>query len=339
MSSCRWAGTAIILTLMTLGCVTSSEVHRRGAALDTLLAEQHEAMYHCAPVQLAAAEAELAWARHESSKGRSHTAGRHLTQAEDAAREAFEASRDRKCLGDRDQDTIPNRDDTCPDDPEDFDQHKDTDGCPDPDNDLDGIFDRADRCPNEQGPVSNEGCPVTDQDGDGVPDDRDRCPKEFGAALNQGCPLQDRDKDGILDPEDRCPDDPGTVENAGCPYRRIAIQNDRIVLNEKIFFAFGKSAIKSESFALMNEIAQALKDHPSFRIRIEGHTDNVGAPRSNLRLSQSRANAVRKYLISKGISSKRLRAVGYGQDRPIDDNATEAGRAVNRRVEFFIVSR
>ena len=330
---------AILTMAFWAGCLTTGTVEQRGAQVDKLLAEQFEPMYNCTPVELAQAEAYMAYARHESSEGRPHTAESYLVKAEENARLAFERSRDRGCLGDRDGDGIPDRDDQCPDDPEDYDQFQDQDGCPEPDNDLDGILDPADKCPNQRGPVENGGCPILDADGDGCPDAEDKCPTEFGPKENGCCPIVDTDRDGVPDNEDRCPNQPGPKENGGCPYKLIEITDKMIVLKEKVFFAFGKAIIKPESYPLLNEVAQALKDHPTFVIRIEGHTDNVGSAKANKRLSQQRADSVRKYLISKGIEPSRLTAVGYGPDRPIDDNSTEAGRAINRRVEFHIVNK
>ncbi|MBM4398026.1 MAG: OmpA family protein, partial [Deltaproteobacteria bacterium] len=213
------------------------------------------------------------------------------------------------------------------------------DGCPEPDNDLDGVLDPVDRCPTQRGPPENAGCPILDADGDGCLDKDDRCPTEWGPKENGCCPIKDTDKDGVPDNEDRCPNEPGPKENGGCPYKLIEITDKMIVLKEKVYFAFGKATIKKESHPLLNEVAQALKDHPTFTIRIEGHTDSVGKPASNRKLSQARADSVRKYLVSKGIAGSRLTAIGHGQDRPIDDNSTDAGRAINRRVEFHIVNR
>lgn len=321
------------------GCMTTGTVDQRAGAVERLVAEQHEPMQNCTPVELARAEAYAAFARHESSQGRSHNASQFLELAEANARKAFEGSRDQRCLGDEDNDGIPDRADQCPKDPEDLDGFQDEDGCPDPDNDMDGVLDRDDQCPSQPGPVTNHGCPVKDSDGDGLADDMDRCPLEFGPKERQGCPLRDQDKDGVPDDQDQCPDKPGPPDNLGCPYKFITVTDRMIVLKQKIFFAFAKAVIQSKSFPLLDEIAQALVDHPTFLIRIEGHTDSIGSAASNLKLSQARANAVREYLIRKGIAPERLKAVGYGEDRPIDDNSTEAGRAVNRRVEFHIESR
>ncbi|NOZ02697.1 MAG: OmpA family protein [Deltaproteobacteria bacterium] len=330
----------LVLTAALLsGCISSPVVMDRAGAVQTLTAQQHEPMVNCAPKELARAEAYAAFAQHESSQGRSHVARRFLELAEFNAKKAFENSRDQSCLGDRDGDGIPDKVDMCVQRKEDFDKFKDEDGCPDPDNDRDGILDPQDKCPNEAGPVKNEGCPFMDSDGDGLSDGEDKCPHQFGPAANHGCPIRDTDKDGVPDNEDQCPNKPGTRENNGCPYKLIKVTDKLIIMKEKIFFAFGKSFIKRSSRPLLNEVAQALKDHPSFVVRIEGHTDSVGSASTNLRLSKARASAVKKYLVGRGIASGRLKAVGYGEKRPIDDNSTAAGRSVNRRVEFHIVSR
>ena len=121
-------------------------------------------------------------------------------------------------IGDRDGDGIKDDVDRCPDEPEDFDDFEDEDGCPDPDNDKDGILDRDDQCPNEPGPVENHGCPLSDRDKDGILDKDDACPDVPGPVENQGCPWPDRDKDGIFDKDDECPDIPGPKENGGCPF-------------------------------------------------------------------------------------------------------------------------
>ena len=145
--------------------------------------------------------------------------------------------------GDRDGDGLKDDVDKCPDDPEDFDNFEDEDGCPDLDNDQDGIPDTMDKCPNEPGPRENDGCPyhkVRDRDGDGIPDDIDKCPDEPEDFDNfedeDGCPDLDNDKDGIPDKLDLCPNDPedkdGFEDEDGCPdpdndHDRILDVNDK----------------------------------------------------------------------------------------------------------------
>ncbi len=135
-------------------------------------------------------------------------------------------------VGDRDQDGLKDDVDRCPDDPEDFDDFSDTDGCPDLDNDRDGILDVDDLCPNEpedkDGFQDEDGCPddqALDRDGDGILDADDECPDDpedkDGFQDADGCPDPDNDVDGILDVDDLCPDDPEDIDQFedtdGCP--------------------------------------------------------------------------------------------------------------------------
>jgi OOP family OmpA-OmpF porin len=101
-----------------------------------------------------------------------------------------------------------------------------------------------------------------------------------------------------------------------------------------INFETGKSDIKPESQAVIDQIAEMLKSNPALKISIEGHTDNVGTPTTNKTLSENRANAVKNALITKGTDKSRLSSKGFGQDNPISENNTEDGKAKNRRVEI-----
>jgi outer membrane protein OmpA-like peptidoglycan-associated protein len=112
-----------------------------------------------------------------------------------------------------------------------------------------------------------------------------------------------------------------------------ALNNDgRIALY--INFETGKSDIKPESQAIVDQISEMLKSNPSLKISVEGHTDNVGTSATNKTLSENRANAVKNALVTKGIDKSRLSSKGFGQDNPISDNNTEEGKAKNRRVEI-----
>jgi outer membrane protein OmpA-like peptidoglycan-associated protein len=121
------------------------------------------------------------------------------------------------------------------------------------------------------------------------------------------------------------------------PPPRVVVTKERPQLSEKVFFETGKHDIKSESFSLLDEVAAALTSHPEVKlVQIAGHTDNQGKAAFNRRLSKGRADAVRAYLVKQGIARERLDAEGYGESRPIADNATAKGREENRRVEFNI---
>ncbi len=255
---------------------------------------------------------------------------------------------------DNDADGILDVDDKCPNEPENINGYQDEDGCPekDGDRDGDGILDRMDKCPDQpedkDGFEDADGCPDPDNDKDGIPDKTDKCPlkpeDKDGYQDGDGCPDEDNDNDGIVDVKDKCPNEPedydGDADEDGCPdkYKLVVVTEERIELKQKVYFATNKSTILRKSYPLLNEVAQVLLDRPSIRVRIEGHTDSRGSARYNLKLSQARADSVKRYLVRQGVDPSRMEAVGYGEERPIEDNATREGRAANRRVEFHIIS-
>jgi outer membrane protein OmpA-like peptidoglycan-associated protein len=285
-------------------------------------------------------------------------------------------NRDDKCInipedrdGFEDEDGCPERDndgdgiddalDRCPNDPEDIDNYEDGDGCPDVDNDRDGFLDVEDRCPNRPENLNNyqdeDGCPdvipIGDTDGDGLTDDVDRCPydaEDLDTFEDEdGCPDPDNDFDGVLDAVDECPFEKetynGVEDEDGCPDEaapRVIVEKARIKITDNIYFETASSEIKIISYELMNEIVAVVKAHPELlKIRIEGHTDNVGDDLYNLKLSQSRAESVAQFLIDAGVESGRLDPAGFGEARPISTNDTNQGRSENRRVEFLIIER
>lgn len=233
---------------------------------------------------------------------------------------------------DTDGDGVPDTIDKCPTKA----GPKETQGCPD--TDLDGLPDHEDKCPTEPGPKENQGCPGGDSDGDGVPDKEDRCPTIPGPKENKGCP--DSDGDSVNDADDQCPNVKGEPDNKGCPkYKQVTVKESKIEIAQKIFFAFNQATILPKSFDILDEVAQALKDASKLRVRIEGHTDAVGAVEHNLALSEARAAAVREYLIGQGLTPDRLESKGYGPTLPLESNATAEGRERNRRVEFVILNK
>lgn len=242
---------------------------------------------------------------------------------------------------DRDGDGIPNDLDLEPNQPEDFDGFRDTDGAPDPDNDGDGVPDDRDGAPNEaedlDGYQDDDGVPDPDNDGDGVPDSRDDAPLEAedldGYRDSDGVPDPDNDQDGVLDGDDQCPDTPADVEvdETGCPVAE-EIQ-DNLVL-EGVSFATSSAELTASSLAVLREVAANLRAWPHVRVEVAGHSDSTGPADYNRTLSQQRAESVRQYLIRQGIRPERIVAVGYGEERPIADNSTASGRAMNRRVEL-----
>jgi outer membrane protein OmpA-like peptidoglycan-associated protein len=238
---------------------------------------------------------------------------------------------------DNDGDGVLDTVDRCPDVAEDTDGHDDLDGCPDPDNDGDGVVDGEDSCPSEAGPEATEGCP--DKDKDGVADRDDTCPAVAGLAKSGGCP--DADGDGVGDPRDVCPNEPkdpreDAARSDGCP-KRVIVTAQRIEMNETVYFDSGKTTIKSQSFALLDEVATVILRNPQIKsIEVGGHTDADGNDAKNLSLSLGRAESVVTYLVGRGVDKGRLTAVGFGETKPIDTNQSETGRARNRRVELVI---
>lgn len=205
-------------------------------------------------------------------------------------------------------------------------------GCPD--RDGDGITDADDKCPDVAGLARYNGCPIPDTDGDGINDEADKCPSVAGVARYQGCPVPDTDGDGVNDEDDKCPAVAGPASNFGCPEIAKAVMDKINVAAKNIFFATGSAKLLPTSFKSLNEVVKILNDNPSYKLDIDGHTDNTGKPDKNQLLSESRAKAVVTYLKSKGVDETKLIATGYGQDKPLVDNKTAAGRAKNRRVEM-----
>jgi OOP family OmpA-OmpF porin len=200
-------------------------------------------------------------------------------------------------------------------------------GCPDKDGD--GVLDKDDRCPTQKGSADLKGCP--DKDGDGIADGDDACPNEKGPEALKGCP--DRDGDQVPDKDDQCPDTPGLKDQQGCMPAAAKKFSGAI---KGINFAFGSAKILKNSFKLLDEAAKLLEEYPSMKLRIEGHTDNVGKADKNQKLSEDRAESVRDYLQKKGIAGDRLEAKGFGDTKAVQDNKTPKGRAANRRIEFHI---
>ena len=199
-------------------------------------------------------------------------------------------------------------------------------GCPD--SDGDGIADNKDDCPLVAGKAEFNGCP--DSDGDGIPDQKDKCPYLAGQSQYDGCPPPDKDNDGFTDDVDKCPDQYSKTNN-GCPEIKQEIVRQVEKAAKAIFFETAKATIKKASYKQLDAVVHILKADASLYADIEGHTDNVGNDDYNMDLSQKRAEAVRDYFVSKGISADRLTAQGFGKTQPVATNETATGRAANRR--------
>jgi OOP family OmpA-OmpF porin len=173
--------------------------------------------------------------------------------------------------------------------------------------------------------VDAQGCPL-DSDADGVVNYADKCPSTPpGVAVDSsGCP-PDSDGDGVPDYLDQCPSTPvgATVNEVGC-----------WSLKATMLFDTNSSYIKVEAHPLLDEVVTILEKNPQMEVEIQGYADNTGTAEYNQWLSERRAKKVMDYLVTKGIVPERLEAKGYGSTRPVASNATEEGRAQNRRVEL-----
>ena len=252
---------------------------------------------------------------------------------------------EKPAVKDSDGDGITDDKDQCPDKAGLFEMA----GCPD--SDGDGVSDKDDDCPEQAGVKSNHGCPemkktekkedkketpvVKDTDGDGLVDDKDDCPYAAGLLRFNGCP--DSDGDGISDKVDKCPKEAGPATTNGCPEIE---KKDLEILDyamRAVQFDLSRSTLREESFAVLDKIAALMQKYPSYNLVISGHTDNTGSEALNQDLSQRRARVCMDYLLSRGVSAKRLSSTGYGSRQPIADNKTDTGRFLNRRTEFNLV--
>lgn len=229
---------------------------------------------------------------------------------------------------DSDKDGVVDENDKCPDVP----GIASLSGCPD--RDKDAIADADDKCPDVAGLAKYGGCPIPDTDKDGVNDENDKCVDVAGVARFQGCPVPDTDKDGVNDEEDKCPSEAGLVNNYGCPEIAKTVVDRINIAAKNIFFVTGSYKLLAKSNKALNDIVRILNDNPSYKLDADGHTDITGKPDKNQVLSENRAKAVVDYLKTKGIDESRITATGHGQDEPIADNKTTAGRSKNRRVEL-----
>ena len=231
------------------------------------------------------------------------------------------------CPLDKDGDGVPDYQDKCPD----VKGVAALQGCPD--RDGDGVTDADDACPDTPGKPELKGCP--DADNDGVIDQNDKCPNTpSGVQVDaNGCPL-DRDGDGVPDYQDRCPNRPGPASNKGCPEVKAETKKRLQEATKYINFEFNKAVLLPSSYPTLKDLAAVMAEYPDYTLAISGHTDSKGADNYNLRLSDDRAASARTYMLSQAVPADRIVSHGYGETKPIADNATAAGQALNRRVEF-----
>ena len=284
---------------MSMGCADGVKLSAQQKQVHEQVDEMYDRAYRCAPRELALARAHEEFGRMELSDGNGRRGEDHVTFAVEKAKEADEKSLDVRCQDPKFQDR-----------------------------DKDGIIDSEDLCPDTPGIREFKGCPNPDPEHDSVCDpwvSEKNLLAEFSQCTGS----------------DKCPFEKGTIEENGCPPPRkyIVVTETQIELKEQFFFATNKTKVLAKSEPLLNEIADVLKENPTIKISIEGHTDSTGRYKSNVKLSQGRAKSVMQELIKRGIAKDRLQYAGYGPDKPIDTNDTPEGRANNRRVELRITER
>ncbi len=349
-----------VSTLLLFGCAAAPKMRGQIAGLDRIVdqAERNGAL-RCAPRELAMARSHLKFAAIELDQGFISKAKMQLAKAEPNAHAAFDLSPPQYCAergfvevarpapGDKDGDGYLDPEDTCPEQPENFNGYQDPDGCPDdPDTDGDGLVDSLDSCvlepEDKDSYLDDDGCPEVDNDLDTILDKDDKCPIEAedpdGYEDQDGCPDPDNDKDTVLDVKDQCPNEIGSTsqEPLGCPTKPalVVVTDCEVKITQQIHFEFNKDKIRPESFPVLDAVVEVLVKNPDIKLEVQGHTDNKGSSKYNKDLSNRRAGSVRKYLVAHGIPPERLTSLGYGFDRPLVDNTTEQNRALNRRVQF-----
>jgi len=215
------------------------------------------------------------------------------------------------------------------------------------DGDRDGVPDIHDTERNTPlGAVVDATGKALDGDSDGVPNGLDMEPESrFGALVDESGVSLDGDSDGVPDGLDEEPDTPRGIlvdkRGRGLVKTEVSLLREGLIRLTTVQFKPGSTDLNPGSFASLDEIGSLLVKHGELMVQIGGHTDRTGDRQTNLKLSRDRAAAVRDYLFMSfpDIEKSRLRAVGFGPDKPIASNATSAGRQNNRRVEFVIINR
>jgi OOP family OmpA-OmpF porin len=187
------------------------------------------------------------------------------------------------------------------------------------------------------GALEPQPTPPPDADRDAVPDEQDQCPNtRAGLKVDEhGC-LIDADGDGVIGAADLCPDSPygEPVDETGCRPRLAVAQEFTLLL----LFEPSSAKIVGDPHGALAEVAALITQYPETTVVIEGHTDDRGPAKANMKMSKARADAVAKVLIDDmGIDAARVTTKGFGKTRPIATNATKEGRERNRRVVAVVM--
>jgi len=238
------------------------------------------------------------------------------------------------CPLDSDGDGVADYMDKCPGTPAGV--KVDSNGCP-LDSDNDGVADYMDKCPGTPAgvKVDSNGCPL-DSDGDGVADYMDKCPDTPAGVKvdSNGCPL-DSDGDGVPNYKDKCPGTPmgDKVDEYGC-----TIMAD-IEFGADANFQINSTTLLKADISDLNELANKMKEYPSYNAIVEGYTDATGTASYNLNLAKRRAESIINYLVKKGVDRSRFIIKSFGEANPKATNKTRAGRTQNRRVVVKMIHK
>jgi outer membrane protein OmpA-like peptidoglycan-associated protein len=192
------------------------------------------------------------------------------------------------------------------------------------DSDLDGLPDLEDECPFNYGLPRYNGCP--DLDGDSIPDKTDACPTTFGLAENNGCPA--------IVPVNKLLSINKVKDSFDTIATTSTLEDKFSVLASYILFETNSAALEPQSYQYLDSVATLISSYPSLQLYVYGHTDNIGSKFRNLKLSESRALAIKRYLTNKFGINNRITILGLGFSKPKAPNNTSAGRELNRRVEI-----
>lgn len=247
----------------------------------------------------------------------------------------FPLGEKRSRVMDADSDGVLDSQDQCPNTP--LGISVGANGC-ELDSDGDGVVNSGDRCPDTRrgAEVDGSGCEIVrDSDRDGVADADDQCPRTAaGVKVDaSGCEL-DSDGDKVVDSKDNCPN---TARGVRVDVRGCEIKS--IIQLPGVNFETNSDRLLGGAEQVLNDAAATLRQNPDLVVEVAGHTDSDGAAAYNASLSERRAREVRDYLINAGAPEGNLSVRGYGEEQPIADNSTAAGKAANRRVELRILNQ